>query len=84
MNVKLVVDLFTVFLGNELNLLTLKIRNLNLEFLANFTSNGVIKSVKKLSDDSESFRYNTSDFTRVISSLATFYSKLDDANSSER
>jgi hypothetical protein len=84
MHRELVVNFLTIFLSNELCFFALLLRNWNLEFFSHFSCNWIIKSVKKLTNNTEGLRNNTSDFTRVITGLASLNCEIDDANTSER
>ena len=83
-DVKLVVDLLAILLSNELSLLTLVVGDLYLELLTDLTGDWVIKTVKKVTDDTEGLGDDTADLSRVIASFATFDSQIDDADTSKR
>ena len=84
MHVKLVVDLLAILLSDELSLLALVVGDLYLELLADLAGDWVVKTVKKVTDDAEGLGDDTTDFSRVIASFATFDSQVDDADTSKR
>jgi hypothetical protein len=80
---ELVVYLISILLCDKVSFLSLLFRNLNLEFFGNLTSDWVVKSVQELTNDSECFRNNATNLSRVIANLASLDGDINDAYSSE-
>lgn len=56
---------------------------LNSKLFAYFTGNWIVKSINKLSNNSEGLWDNSSNFSTMVSSLSNLNFKVNDADSSE-
>ena len=59
------------------------LRNLDLEVIRDLPSFRIINSVEKVSDNSESFRDDATDLSRMISRLGEFDCELNNANATK-